>query len=120
MNRKEAVMAMLDGKKIKYGVFDDYAYFDKYSGFIYINQNSQKMSLVSYLFNEDGYEIYEEKKTEKIKLRNYIFLVKKNGEIRESEFTNLIFDAWAYSRGYDSSEIKLLKTETKEIEVEDE
>lgn len=66
MTRKEAVIAMLDGKKIEHkeGSQSKYAhmYFDKNLGFLYCDINREE-SVRSALIYDDGYTTWEEPTT---------------------------------------------------------
>ena len=67
VDRKEAVLAMLEGKKI---VHDDYGpnsymYFDNMGGFLYYNYFERTVPVTTVLHNKDGYSILTKKSTMK-------------------------------------------------------
>lgn len=60
MTRKEAVLAMLEGKKVCGQLLGSYMYFDKDEGFIYRNWNGDRDPIKKGL-GDDFYTLYEEK-----------------------------------------------------------
>lgn len=59
MNRREAVLAMLDGKKVKHLSQRGYISFDTSTGFIFRNRHGG-VRITDHISFNDGYEIYEE------------------------------------------------------------
>ena len=70
MNRKEAVNAMLDGKKVYYSGKGAYMYFNPRKGFRY-KYDGYDQELVGSLSYEDGYKILIEETVE-VNGKNYL------------------------------------------------
>lgn len=61
MTRKEAVIAMLEGKKVmSIGHHKDYMYFDTYLGFMYRHSHGMQEPITTALKYSNGYSIYNE------------------------------------------------------------
>lgn len=105
---KEMMQALIDGKKIRVKTWPDNEFIHLSNGYFYSNEGSQFVPSLDF-FNK--YEIYEEpKKTRKVTLTRY--LIEEQGHLWISmwgSIDNLMVPPNA----------KILKTETKEIEIEE-
>jgi len=110
-NTKELLQALIDGKKIIHSYYEKDAFIYLHEGKIWSNSTDKEFGTV---FNEyEKFEIVKEKK--KITLYNYIYkIISANPKIFESGFTS---HDWSF---FHIEGRKLLKTETKEIEVDNE
>jgi hypothetical protein len=67
MNRNEAFKAMIDGHKIKHKSWDHYyCYFNDIRFVLCLEKSKSQIDLKCDLIEPDDYEIYTEKKTEKV------------------------------------------------------
>lgn len=70
MNRKEAIIAMANGKKVKHSTYNygNYVYLDGYKFLFYDSSFNDSELLRLALKFEDGYEIYKPKVKRKIEV----------------------------------------------------
>ncbi len=63
MTRRQAVLEMLDGKKVFNKIWADeyhYMYFSGLGGFLQVSDYNQDTKIRAHLIADDGYEIYDE------------------------------------------------------------
>ena len=85
MNKKQAIQAMLDGKKVKHSEFDTNQYFQFNNFSDLIDEEGEEYSLTEML--QGDYQLYQEPpKTETI---NVIKFISSKGKILEIDQRNL-------------------------------
>lgn len=123
MNRKEAILAMLDGKKVCQKEYpSSYFYYNDLRGFVFCSRSGVETKLVDAINKVDGYELYEEPKKKvkkKVTLYRYTYRTKNHAGNDGFDQSGWSKNSWEeFNKFLFGSLRTLLKTESKEVEYE--